>query len=326
MAKHLLLLALCGATQCPGSLQLRTGVQMPVIGFGTAFWEACGEAGCANEVEDFGWEYRPCRRCMADALGAGYRAFDLAELYDGAEEAFGEVLKQPGVARDGLFLTSKVGPSLVDGQEAYTYEQVLAAFNASLARLRTNYLDLYLLHWHALGWKQGWKALEAVRAEGRARAIGVSNFDLELLRAMHADPKLTEQPSVVQNFMDPVYQSRALRTWCSKHGIAVTAYSTLSYLLDESLPLYAESRSVIGQIAHRHNKSVAQVLSRWMLHEGVSTVPKTRRSDRMIENLEGVFEFNLNPGEVRMIRELDQPLLDTPPSVECTMLRRLVVC
>ena len=299
---------------------------IPAIGFGTAFWEECGKL-CSNEVDGGGWEYRPCESCMTEALQTGYRHFDLASLYTGAEEAMGRVLRRGSVPREAVFLTSKIHPAYSEstGEDSYTFEGVLQSFNRSLELLGTNYLDLYLLHWHAREWKTAWKAMELLKLEGRVHAIGVSNFDLELLVQMWADPEIVIRPSVVQNFVDAVYQSKALRSWCAEHGVVVTAYSALTYIGQESLSSYRESRAVLARISRRHRKTKPQIISRWLLEEGARIIPKTRTLGRMRENLDGVLDFRLSPEDLRDIRSLDQPFLRGPPTKECSMLRELVV-
>lgn len=299
---------------------------MPVVGFGTAFWQLCGgedQTPCLNEVEEEGWEHSACVGCVSEALEIGFRHFDLAEQYDGSEDAFRRALesKATHIRREDVFLTSKVMPA----SEGYSFYGTIESFNRSLERLNTNYLDMYLLHWAAPGWQLAWRALEVLHQEGRVHAIGVSNFDKSLLEEMLDDPSLKVPPAAVQNFVDARHQYKDLRAWCKSQGIVYIAYSSLTYFTNDRNGTYGDSRKVLQRIAKQHGVSTQHVILRWALQEGMVIIPKTRKRKHMMQNLHGL-NFTLKAEEMFAIAALDRPEDKTLPSDECDMEGDLVTC
>lgn len=246
---------------------LSNGVEIPAVGFGTYL---------TGEKDD---------GTVAAALEAGYRHFDTASFY-GTEQALGEALKAAGVPREELFLTSKLW------KDEMGYENALAAFERSLQKLGSDYLDLYLIHWPRTDdltaeWRQldrdTWRALEDLYRAGRVRAIGVSNFLPHHLRNLMETAEIA--PMVNQIEFHPGYPQTYTVEFCKAHGILPEAWSPLGrtrVLQDERL---------VG-IAAKYGKSVAQLCVRFALQCGVAPLPKSSSPARMQANLD-VFDLSL---------------------------------
>ncbi|MDI4649923.1 aldo/keto reductase [Cohnella hashimotonis] len=259
---------------------LANGVRMPWLGLGVFKVPEGDEA--ANAVKE--------------AVRLGYRSIDTAAIYDN-EMSVGtgirEALAETGLARESLFVTSKVWNADLG------YEETLAAYETSLRKLGLDYLDLYLIHWPVAGkYKAAWSALEKLYAEGRVKAIGVSNFHVhhleDLLQAA------TVAPMVDQVELHPRLQQPELRAYAAKRGIRIEAWSPLMQgeLLDDP---------TLTAIARRHGRSVAQVILRWDLELGVATIPKSTRTHRIAENAD-VFDFSLTEEDHRQIAAMDRGL------------------
>ncbi|MFV5910867.1 aldo/keto reductase [Staphylococcus arlettae] len=226
---------------------------------------------------------------IESALEVGYRAFDTAYLYDN-EVALGRVLKQSEIARDSLFITSKLW------NDYQGFESTLKQFNQSLERLGTDYLDLYLIHWPCAEddlFIESYKALEQLYEEGKVRAIGVCNFTKEHLEKLMDATDIV--PAVNQVEVHPYFNQQQLQDFCDDNDIAVTAWMPLMRnrgLLDDP---------VIVEIAKRYNKTPAQVVLRWHLAHNRLIIPKSKTPERIEENF-NVFDFNL---EVTDIAEID---------------------
>ena len=259
---------------------LSNGVEIPAVGYGTYL---------TSEKDD---------GTIAAALSAGYRHFDTASFY-GTEQALGDALKAAGVPRGELFLTSKLW------KDEMGYENALAAFERSLQRLGTDYLDLYLIHWPrtddlSAEWRQldrdTWRALEELYRAGRVRAIGMSNFLPHHLRNLMETAEV--MPMVNQIEFHPGYPQTYNVEFCKARGILPEAWSPLGrtrVLQDERL----------AGIAAKYGKSVAQLCVRFALQRGVVPLPKSSSPARMAANLD-VFDFVISDEDMDRILTLPQ--------------------
>jgi len=225
------------------------------------------------------------------ALEAGYRHIDTAALYDN-ETGVGQGIARSGLPRGEVFVTTKVW------NDRHGYEDTLRAFDESLDRLGLDYVDLFLIHWPAPRqdrYLETWRALELLRAEGRARSIGVSNFHTHHLDRLLAES--VETPVINQVELHPWLQQSAVREYDSAHGILTEAWSPLARgraIGDETL----------DRIGARHGKTAAQVVIRWHLQLGNVVIPKSVTPLRIRENFE-VFDFTLDEGEMNSIGGLE---------------------
>lgn len=224
------------------------------------------------------------------ALDAGYRSIDTAAIYQN-EEGVGQAIKESGLSRDKIFVTSKVWNS--DQRSG----NILEAFETSLKKLDMDYLDLYLIHWPVAGkYKDTWKVMEEIYASGRVKAIGVSNF----LR--HHLEDLLEQaniiPSVNQMEFHPRLVQQDLMNFCAEKSIQYEAWSPLmqGQVFDVEL---------LKSLAEKYGKSIAQVVLRWNLQKGVVTIPKSVKKERIVANAD-VFDFTISEDDMYAIDSLDQ--------------------
>jgi len=244
------------------TLRLNTGEHIPQVGLGV--WQAA-----RGEVT---------RTAVATALRLGYRHVDTARVY-GNEREVGEGLRESGVARADVFVTTKLW------NDDQGYDSALQAFDASLGRLGLDYVDLYLVHWPVPGKRlDSWRALERIYGEKRARAIGVSNFMPRHLDELLPEAKVV--PAVNQIEIHPFLQQRDTRAVCARHGIVVEAYSPLTHGVHLHDP-------TIAAIAERHGRTPAQVLLRWGIQHGLVVLPKSTREARIAENA-AIFDFTLD--------------------------------
>ncbi len=263
---------------------LANGVQIPVIGFGT--WQSADGDVAYDAVK---W-----------ALAAGYRHIDTAAIY-GNEASVGRAIKDAGIARDELFITTKLW------NDAHSYEAAQAALAKSLTTLGLDYVDLYLIHWPnpaALRqeapetWEQAnaatWRAMEDAYASGQVRAIGVSNFQIHHLEALAKTQKVA--PMVNQNFLNPSDAQADLVAYDKAHHILDEAYSPLGTGKLIDLPQVAD-------LAAKYHKSVPQILIRWSLDKGFVPLPKSTHEAYIQANLD-VFDFSLTPEEVATLDTL----------------------
>lgn len=254
---------------------LNNGVRMPQLGFGVF------------QIPD-----AETTEAVAAALEAGYRSIDTAAIY-GNETGTGRALAESGIAREDLFVTSKLW---IDD---LGYEPALAAFDASLDKLGLDYLDLYLIHWPAPASNQyadSWLALEKLLADGRVRAIGVSNFEPGHLQRL-IDLGGTV-PAVNQVELHPALQQHDVTVFNAAHGIATEAWSPLA-----QGALLADP--AIREIATRHGRTPAQIILRWHLQQGRIVIPKSVTPARIRENLD-VFGFDLAAGELAAVDALER--------------------
>ncbi|MFJ7729798.1 aldo/keto reductase [Neobacillus sp. NPDC097160] len=228
------------------------------------------------------------------AIKHGYRSIDTAAIYEN-EESVGQAIlagmKETGVSREDLFITSKVWNADLG------YESTIAAYETSLKKLGLDYLDLYLIHWPVEGkYKEAWRALETLYKEGKVKAIGVSNFQIHHLEELMKEAEIN--PMVNQVEYHPRLTQKNLQSFCQKHGIQLEAWSPLmqGQLLDNSDLL---------EIANKYNKSIAQIILRWDLQNGVVTIPKSTKEHRIVENSD-VFDFELSKEDMEQIDRLNQ--------------------
>ncbi|KTD84046.1 aldo/keto reductase [Paenibacillus etheri] len=257
---------------------LHNGVNMPWLGLGVF------------QVE----EGSELIQAVKSAIAHGYRSIDTAAIYQnetGVGQAIKEALQDNNLSREELFVTSKVWTADMG------YEETIAAYETSLAKLGLEYLDLYLIHWPVKGkYKETWRALEALYKEGRVKAIGVSNFQIHHLEDVMKDAEI--KPMVNQVELHPYLSQQELLSFCKEQGIQLEAWSPLmqGQLLDQP---------VLKQIAAKHGKSVAQVIIRWDLQRGIITIPKSTKEHRIIENVD-VFDFQLTEEDMNLINALNQ--------------------
>lgn len=253
---------------------LNNGVKMPWFGLGVFKVEEGPEL--VNAVKT--------------AIQHGYRSIDTAAIYEN-EEGVGQGIKESGIVREDLFVTSKVWNADLG------YESTLAAYQTSLDKLGLDYLDLYLIHWPVAGeYKEAWRALETLYKEGRVRAIGVSNFQVHHLEDLMKDAEV--KPMVNQVEYHPRLTQKEVQAFCREQGIQMEAWSPLmqGQLLDNE---------VLAEIAAKYEKSVAQIILRWDLQNGVITIPKSTKEHRIIENSQ-VFDFELTKDDMQQIDALNQ--------------------
>ncbi|WP_195572124.1 aldo/keto reductase [Paenibacillus sp. 1001270B_150601_E10] len=233
-------------------------------------------------------------QAVKTAIKHGYRSVDTAAIY-GNEEGVGQGIREgiaeAGISREDLFVTSKVWNADLG------YESTMAAYEASLNKLGLEYLDLYLIHWPVEGkYKDAWRALETLYKEGRVKAIGVSNFQIHHLEDLMKDAEI--KPMVNQVEYHPRLTQKELQSFCQEHGIQLEAWSPLmqGQLLDNQ---------VLKDIANKYDKSVAQIILRWDLQNGVVTIPKSTKEHRIVENAM-VFDFELTKEDMERIHDLNQ--------------------
>ncbi|MFP7284778.1 aldo/keto reductase [Shouchella clausii] len=255
---------------------LNNGVNMPQLGFGV--WQVPDE------------EATPA---VAKALEVGYTSIDTAMIYKN-EAGVGKAIKESGIDREKLFITTKVWNA------DQGYEQTLKAFDASLERLGLDYIDLYLIHWptpHYDQYIETYKALEKLYSDGRVRAIGVCNFDIEHLERLLDECDVT--PVLNQVECHPYFAQNELKDFCAKHNIYVEAWSPL----DQGGEVLTDE--VVEKIAKAHGKTTAQVVLRWHLQNNTIVIPKSVTPSRIEENFD-LFDFELSTEEMDAINRLDR--------------------
>ncbi|MBZ5214376.1 aldo/keto reductase [Bacillus paralicheniformis] len=233
-------------------------------------------------------------QAVKTAIKHGYRSIDTAAIY-GNEEGVGqgirEGLKEAGISREDLFVTSKVW------NDDLGYDETIAAYEASLEKLGLDYLDLYLIHWPVEGrYKAAWKALETLYEQGRVKAIGVSNFHVHHLEDLLKDAAV--KPVIDQVEYHPRLTQKELQAFCRSHSIQLQAWSPLMQGQLLSHPL-------LKDIADKHGKTPAQVILRWDLQNGVITIPKSTKAERIAQNAD-VFDFELTLEEMKQIDGLNE--------------------
>lgn len=260
-------------TQLADCTTLHNGVKMPWLGLGV--WRVAE----GSEVEN----------AVKAAIQAGYRSIDTAAVY-GNEEGVGKAIKEAGVPREELFITTKVWNA------DQGYDSTLQAFETSRKKLGLDYVDLYLVHWPVKGkYKETWKALEKLYKDGVVRAIGVSNFQIHHLEDLMADSEVV--PMVNQVEYHPLLTQEPLRAFCRDNKIQLEAWSPL---MQGNLDL-----PLLQELAQKYGKTPAQIVLRWDLQNGVVTIPKSVTESRIMENSQ-VFDFELSEEDMGRISALNQ--------------------
>lgn len=257
------------------SVTLNNDVKMPILGFGVF--------QVPDPVE--------CERSVRDAIDVGYRLLDTAASY-GNEEAVGAAIKNHGIDRSELFVTTKLWL-----QDA-SYEGAKAAFERSLNKLGLDYLDLWLIHQPYGDVYGAWRAMEELHRAGRIRAIGVSNFYPDRLVdfVLHNEVK----PAVNQIEIHPFHQQTDAVKILEEYGVQPEAWGPFA---EGKNGLF--TNEVLQPIADKHGKSIAQVVLRWLTDRGIVAIPKSVRKERMAQNL-NIFDFDLDAGDLDAIAKLDQ--------------------
>jgi len=258
------------ATSDGRACALADGNRLPMLGLGV--WQVPNGPVCVNAVR---W-----------ALELGYRHIDTAQAY-GNEESVGRGLRESGIAREEVFITTKFHPARKDPE---------AEVRGSLERLGVEYVDLYLVHWPQGGPMRAWPGMERAHERGHARSIGVSNFDVDELKAVMAEA--TVAPVVDQVQFSPYEYRRALLNACRESGVALEAYSPLGH----GSHLSSETAARIGK---RLGRPPAQVLLRWCTQHGVPFIAKSTHRERLAENA-GVFDFTLSDQDMAELDGLDR--------------------
>jgi diketogulonate reductase-like aldo/keto reductase len=253
---------------------LDTGGRMPWLGFGVHQMNEGGEVETA----------------VRHALAAGYRSIDTASVY-GNERGVGRAVRESGIPRADVFLTTKVW------NEDQRRQRVREAFDESLERLGTDYVDLYLIHWPVAGcYRETWDVLREIHLSGRARAIGVSNFLIPHLEDLLRDGQAV--PAVNQVEFHPWLVQPELRRFCRDRGIQFEAWSPLMQGQVVNVP-------VVQELATKHGRSPAQIVLRWNLQHEAVTIPKSARPERIVENA-GIFDFELDAADIAALDALDE--------------------
>ena len=253
---------------------LYNGVKMPQLGYGVYQ---------VSKAE--------CERCVLDALKVGYRHIDTAQSYFNEEEV-GNAIAKSGVPREELFITTKVWI------EHYGYEQAKRSVYESMQKLKVDYIDLMLLHQPFADYYGAWRALEDMYADGKLRAIGISNFYPDRMVDLASFARI--KPMVNQVETHPFNQQIEAQKWMEKYGVQIEAWAP-----------FGEGRGglftneTIAAIAAKYHKSVAQVILRWELQRGIVVIPKSVHIERMEQNLD-VFDFTLSDEDMNVMASLDK--------------------
>jgi 2,5-diketo-D-gluconate reductase A len=253
---------------------LNNGVKMPRLGLGTMTLR--GDLGVG---------------CVADAISLGYRLIDTAMIYDN-ETPVGEGIRQSGIRREELFITSKLWKSDMG------YENAKRGFQTSIDKLKVDYLDLYLIHRPSGGdWKGSWRAMEELHRQGKIRAIGMSNADSAQMNDLISNFQV--KPAVHQVETHAFFQEGSAYDYLQQHGVQMEAWSPFA---EGRHGLFANDS--LATIAKKHNKSVAQVCLRWHFQRGVIAIPRSSQKAHISENL-NIFDFSLDDSDLASILSLD---------------------
>lgn len=254
---------------------LNNGVKMPQIGFGV------------YQIPD----HKQAEQAVSDALEVGYRMIDTAAAYEN-EEAVGAAIKNSGIDRKDIFVTSKLWI------QDYGYEQALKAFDVSMKKLGLDYLDLYLLHKPYNDYYGAWRALEKLYKEGRIRAIGVTSFWNERLADLFTYNEV--KPAVNQIETNIWLQQWPAQKFMEQENIQPEAWAPFAEGNDD---IFNNPR--IKEIAEKHGKTTGQVMLRWLIQRGFVVIPKSVHKDRMAENFD-IFDFELDDDDMAKLKALDR--------------------
>jgi methylglyoxal/glyoxal reductase len=245
---------------------LNNGITMPLLGLGV-----------------YDMHRRSAEQAVHDALKIGYRLVDTAAMYQNESE-IGQAINSSGVPRSEIFLTTKLNNT------DHGFERALKAFDKSLKTLKQDYIDLYLIHWPIKnGRKDSWLALERIYRENRVRAIGVANYNLDLLKELKQ--YATVSPAINQIEFSPWLFQEDILNYCKSNEIQVQAYSPITRGLK-----FHDPRLIT--LMHTYQKTAAQLVLRWHLEHGISPIPKSSKKERLLENFSANF-FHLEPKDVK---------------------------
>lgn len=264
---------------------LNDGNSIPVIGFGVFM------------IPNDGSTYKAVR----EALDAGYRHIDTATAYFNEEEV-GKAIKESGIPREDIFVTSKLWLSHCG------YDKAKVGIDRSLKKLGLDYIDLYLIHQPYGDVPGAWKAMEEAKAEGKIKSIGVSNMTPKIWN--HFVPEFATKPSVNQIEFNPLTQQKAIRELMKQDDVKVEAYFPLGHGNKELL-----TNPVIVRLSEKYSKDVGQICIRFEIQEGVVTLPKSTKAERIKSNL-NVFDFELTEEEMDEIRGLDTGIASHDPDAD----------
>lgn len=262
------------------AVTLNNGVAMPRLGFGT---------------NTLGGDV--CVRCVSDAISVGYRLIDTAHVY-GNEEFVGEGIKQSGIKREELFITSKLW---VDDSG---YEGTMKAFDTSIKKLGLEYLDLYLIHRPRGDVKGTWKAMEELNRQGKIKAIGVSNFEPDQYDALMEYASI--KPAINQIETHVFFQQPVNYEFLKKSEVQMEAWSPFAAGRNGIF-----ENQTLAAIGKKHKKSIAQVCLRWHFQRGIVAIPRSSQKAHMIENLD-IFDFELDASDMQTIAALDLNITQFP--------------
>lgn len=256
------------------TVKLNNGVEMPILGFGVF------------QVDDAD----ECERVVTDAINAGYRLFDTAQIY-GNEEAVGRAIKKSGIPRDQFFITSKMWISNTIG------DNPAKSIDESLRKLGIDYLDLMLLHMPFGDIFNGWRAMEKAYHDGKLRAIGTSSFMPDIYTNFNIFNEV--KPAVNQMEINPLNQQNAVVDFYKEHDVEPEAFSPLAEGQQDIF-----NNPILKKVAANHGKSTGQVMLRWLTQRGIVTIPKSVHKNRMVENFDSL-DFNLTDDEMAAIKTVD---------------------
>ena len=256
------------------TITLHNGFEMPQIGLGVFLME---------DKEEMKW-------AVKHAIEAGYRHFDTAAGY-GNEDVLGEALKESGLKREELTITSKLWNNMQG------YEKTKEAFKLTLEKLGTDYLDVYLIHWFGLDVKGSWQAMEELYKEGKIKAIGVCNFTIEHFESMKDYAKIT--PMINQIETHPYFPQDELRAYMKKEGIAHESWGPLSQGKSDLL-----LHPVLKELGEKYGKTPAQIVLRWHIERDIIIIPKSVNPNRIVENFD-ILDFSLNEDDMAKIASIN---------------------
>ena len=254
------------------TVALNNGTKIPALGLGT--WQVSAKS---------------CEKAALDALNAGYRHIDTAAAYEN-ERGVGNAIKKSGISRKDIFITTKLWND--------DHGNPQKAFNESLKKLQLDYVDLYLMHFPVPERNKSWKILERIYKEGKAKAIGVSNFTIRHLKQLLEKADIV--PAVNQVEFHPYLYQKELLDFCNENKIKIEAYSPLTHGIKLKDPKLAE-------IANKYKKSTAQILIRWGLQHNLIVIPKSTKKERIIENC-SVFDFSILEEDMKTLDSFNEGL------------------